>query len=105
MAYRHYIITDAQNRVTDGWSSGEKPGIGPAQGCVLLTDAGEEHFPFAPLKNEDGLARYKYEGGAVVLRSQEELDADRPEPIEPEPSELERLRADVDYIMIMEGLA
>ena len=105
MAYRHYIVTDESGRVTDGWSSGEKPGIGPVQGCVLLTDAGEEHFPFAPLKTEDGIPRYKYENETVVLRTDQEIDDDRPKPVDPEPSEMEKLRADVDYILVMEDLA
>lgn len=104
MAYRHYILTDEQSRVTDGWSSGERPGIGPTQGCILLTDEGDEIFPYYPLRTEDGLLRYKYVDSEVVLRTNEEIDEDRPKPVEPEPSEMEKLRADVDYILIMEGL-
>ena len=103
MAYRHYIMVDEHNRIIDGWSSGEKPGIGPTQGCILLTDDGDLEFPYALLQI-DGIYQYKYENNQVIKRTTEEKEADRPKEVDPEPSEMERLRADVDYILIMEGL-
>lgn len=107
MGFRHYIMTDGQDRVIDGFSTGEHPGLGPTEGMLLLTDDGAERFPYAPLRtaDQDAIPRYLYEYGGVRLRTEAEIDADRPGPQpEPEPTELERLRADVDYIMAMEGL-
>ena len=110
--YRHYIKVDEKNRVTDGWSSGEHPGLGPGEGDTLLTDQGGVAFvllgvehPALFTDDKDKIPLYAYENGAARYRTVTEIDGDRPGPApEPEPTEMERLRADVDYIMVMEGL-
>ena len=57
-----------------------------------------------PAYEEHGIPLYKAINGEITARSQEEIDADIAELPKPVPSELERLRADVDYIMMMEDL-
>lgn len=52
----------------------------------------------------DGIPRYKWDSSAVVLRSDEELEADRAARPEPEPTEQEQLRADVDFLLAMGGV-
>lgn len=108
--YRHYITIDDQNRVINGWSTGEKSGLGPGGEDILITDRGGYHFSLIgvdnpKLRTSDGILLFKWNGTKVELRTQEEISADRPksEGIQ-EPTELEKLRADIDYIMIMEGL-
>ena len=46
----------------------------------------QAHY-FDNLYTEDGIPRYKYEYGIAVLRSAEEIEADRPAEPEEEPSE------------------
>ena len=50
--------------------------------------------------SDNGIYNYKYENGKVVERTTEEQQADY---IPPEPTEQEKLRADVDFLMCMEG--
>lgn len=45
-----------------------------------------------PITEEHGIPIYKYRNGHVVSRSKAEIDADIPEPVPPEPSEMEQLR-------------
>ena len=52
----------------------------------------------------DGIPRYCWDGSAAVLRTEEELEADRAARPEPEPTEQEQLRADVDFLLAMGGM-
>ena len=108
---KHFITTDAEGRVTDGWSEGPNPGR-DISGAVLLTDQGGYQFRLAPdgeenpsLLTEDGIPLYRWDGGRVVRRSEEEVQADRAALPAPAPSEQERLRADVDFLAAMQGVA
>ena len=56
------------------------------------------------LYTEDGIPLYRWEGGQVVRRSEEEVQADRAALPAPAPSEQERLRADVDFLAAMQGV-
>lgn len=51
-----------------------------------------------PLFDDDGVANYKLEGKEILERTEEEKAADRPAP---EPTELERLEAQVIYTALM----
>ena len=80
---KHYITVDDQNRILCGWSDGPHPDR-DTTGAVLLTDKGGYQFRLAPggeenpaLWDMDGIPRYKWDGSAAVLRTEEELDADR----------------------------
>ena len=44
---KHFITTDAEGRVTDGWSEGPNPGR-DIFGAVLLTDQGGYQFRLTP---------------------------------------------------------
>lgn len=108
---KHFITTDAEGRVTDGWSEGPNPGR-DISGAVLLTDQGGYQFRLAPdgeenpsLLTEDGIPLYRWDGERVVRRSEEEVQADRTAIPPPPPSEQERLRADVDFLAAMQGVA
>ena len=94
--YLVYIRVDDAGRVvdinssaflteTDGWTaidSGHGDRYHHAQGNYLT----------GPLTDERGIYRYKMADGAVVERTQKEMDADWVEP-ETQPDPVERLRA------------
>ena len=107
---KHFITTDAEGRVTDGWSEGPNPGR-DISGAVLLTDQGGYQFRLHPggeenpaLHTEDGIPLYRWDGERVVRRSEEEVQADRTAIPPPPPSEQERLRADVDFLAALQGV-
>lgn len=107
---KHFITTDAEGRVTDGWSEGPNPGR-DISGAVLLTDQGGYQFRLTPggeenppLYTEDGIPLYRWDGERVVRRSEEEVQADRAAIPVPAPSEQERLRADVDFLAALQGV-
>lgn len=56
-----------------------------------------------PLYTQEGIPCYKLENGAVVERSQEELEADLAGLVEPV-TPLEQLRADVDFLAALQGV-
>ena len=58
----------------------------------------------APAYEEHAVPLWKYENDICIRRTQEEIAADIAELPKPEPTEFERLRADIDYIMMMEDL-
>ena len=118
--YRLYITIDDKNHITDGWSTGARPGVGAGAGGILLTDQGGYEFSLLgaenpPLKTEDGFALYKWTGSAVEKRDDAEIDAERAEKREREEksqkesrvSELKQKLSDTDYavIKIAEGAA
>lgn len=89
MKSRVYIRTDEQGRITrcegeytlpadlDGWTL-----IDEGEPCDKRNLAQSHYFPCG-LYTMDGIPRYKWDGSAAVLRTEEELEADRaaiPEP-------------------------
>lgn len=89
--YKVFILADEESRIaainssafltyTDGWIEIDE-GYGDkyhhAQGNYLPNT----------LRDERGICRYKLEDGAVVERSQAEMDADYEEPEQPAPSD------------------
>ena len=108
---RHYIAIDAQGRITSGWSDGPQRDR-DTTGAVCINEAGGYQFRLhpggeenPPLYTEDGIPLYRWDGGQVVRRSEEEVQADRAAIPVPAPSEQERLRADVDFLAAMQGVA
>lgn len=80
---KHYIATDAQGRITDGWSDGPHRGR-DAAGAVCINERGGYQFRLAPggeenppLRTPDGVPLYKWDGSQAVPRTQAEMDADR----------------------------
>ena len=79
----HYITTDAQGRITDGWSDGPHPERDTA-GAICINEQGGYQFDSLPgreinpcLHAGDGIPLYKWDGTQVVPRTEEELAADR----------------------------
>ena len=64
----------------------------------------QSHYFDGGLYTMDGIPRYRWDGSAAVLRTEEELDADRAARPAPEPTEQEQLRADVDFLLAMGGV-
>ena len=105
-----YIKADDRNRIVrcegeytlpadlDGWTLIEE---GPP--CDRLNLA-QSHYFDGGLYTIDGFPRYRWDGSAAVLRSEEELEADRAARPAPEPTEQEQLRADVDFLLAMGGV-
>lgn len=90
---RHYITTDAQGRVTDGWSDGPHPSRDTTD-AICINEKGGYQFCLFPdgeenpaLSEEDGIPLYKWDGEWVVRRSDEELAADRAAVPAPPPSD------------------
>ena len=85
--YSHYIRIDSESRVIHRFSDAfeqPKPGdicINEQGGYQFRLFPGGEENP--PLRDEYGVPLYKWVGATVVKRSSQELEADRPEPIEP----------------------
>jgi len=120
----HYITTDAQGRIIDGWSDGLHPER-DITGAICINEEGGYQFRLSysvgfvgegsefpalvseenpPLYTMDGIPLYVWGGKVAVLRTEEEIAADRAAIPAPPPSEQERLRADVDYIAALGGI-
>ena len=110
---KHYISVDDQHRIIYGWSNGplfDKS----TEGAICINEKGGYQFRLIldgketeenpSLWTMDLIPLYKYEGGKVMKRSEEEIEADRALIPPPPPSEMEKLRADVDFIAIMQGV-
>lgn len=61
----------------------------------------QSHYLDGGLYTMQGVPRYKYEGGACVLRSDAELAADRDALPTPQPSQLDRVEAQATYTAMM----
>lgn len=104
---RVYALLDAENRVTriegeyslpadlDGWTLIEE-GVP----CDRLNLA-QSHYLDPPLYTEDGLLAWRYDTGELVLRTDEELEAERSALPEPAPSQLDRIEAQTTYTALM----
>ena len=107
---KHYIKPDSSNRIIDCWSDGPHPDRDTTN-AICISDKGGYQFRFTPdgeenpsLYDVDGIPLYKWDGQAVVKRTAEEIAADRAAIPEPPPSEMERLRADIDFLAAMGGM-
>lgn len=108
---KHYITLDAQNRITAVWSDGPHPDR-DTTGAICINDKGGYQFRLfpdgeenPPLYDMDGISLYKWDGEQVILRTEEEIAADRAAIPEPPPTAQEQLRADVDFLAAMQGVS
>lgn len=118
---KHYIRTDASGNIIEGWSNGPHNYRTPTEGDICINDKGGYQFRLVldgePTEENpplfDGMTRiplYKWDGKKVVRRTNEELEVEREawraerERLASLPTESEQLRADVDYLLAMEGL-
>lgn len=108
---KHYITIDDQSRIISGFSDAFRQ---PTDTDICINEQGGYQFRLFPGGEENPplfdwdnmLPLYRWDGSQVVKRTKEELEADRaalPVP-EDKPTELEQLRADMDYIAIMTGV-
>lgn len=104
---KHYVKTDGQGRIVEGWSDGPCPDKDTA-GAVCIDQEGGYQFRLTPggeenpsLFDRQGIPLYQYEGGQVAARSEAELAADRAAIPAPGPTAAERLEAQVAYTAMM----
>lgn len=111
---KHYITADARGRITAAWSDGPHPDQ-DITNAICINEQGGYQFRLSPDGEENpqllsafGIPLYKYVNGEIVQRSQEELDADYEDLAQQEVpdtiTEMEQLRADVDYIAALTGV-
>lgn len=107
---KHYIEIDAQDCITDGWSDGPNGDRDTSSAFCINKEGGYQFrlFPDGeenpPLHTTDGIPLYEWDGQAVRPRSEEEIEAERAAIPAPPPSELERLRADIDFLYAIGGV-
>jgi hypothetical protein len=80
---KHYIVVDTQGRIVDGWSDGPHRGR-PMDGAICINEEGGYQFRLypngpenPPLYTMDGLPLYKWDGEAVIRRTEAEIAADQ----------------------------
>lgn len=108
---RHYIALREDSAIIDGWSDGPHQEKDTAN-AICINEKGGYQFRIYPSGEEnppiydmDGIPLYKWDGSKVVPRTEAEIEADRAAIPAPPPSPLEQLRADVDFIAIMQGVS
>ena len=80
---RHYITTDPQGRITDGWSDGPHRDR-DTTGAICINEQGGYQFRLCPgglenppLYTMDGIPLYRWDGAQVVPWTEAEIVADR----------------------------
>ena len=103
---RVYILLDEKERIVR--IEGEYSLPSDLTGWVQIDEGYGDRFSLAQshyldggLYTTQGIPRYKYDGGACVLRSEEELAADRDALPKPQPSQLDRVEAQATYTAMM----
>ena len=101
-----YVLLDEQNCITR--IEGEYSLPPDLTGWVQIDEGYGDRFSLAQshyldggLYTMQGIPRYKYEDGACVLRSEEEIAADRDALPKPQPSQLDRVEAQATYTAMM----
>lgn len=112
--YKHYITIDEKGCIVSGWSDAIFPEKDKSN-AICINENGSYQFyltdikdPNPSLNNMDDIPLYKWDDGSVLKRTDSEIEADRAERIAnqsaPESTEMEKMRADLDYVMLMNGL-
>ena len=106
----HYIKTRADGAIISFWSDGPHPDR-DTSGAICINARGGYQFRLAlggainpPMFSMEGIPLYCWDGQAVRARTEAEIEADRVARPKPPPSELERLRADIDFLAVMGGI-
>lgn len=104
-----YVMADELSRITcceGGYTTPED-----LTGWVQIDEGAgdrynlcQSHYFPDGIYTKDGIPRYKLAGGKPVERTAEEIAADRAALVPPAPTALEQLRADVDFLAIMQGV-
>lgn len=93
---KYYIRLDEKNRITHGYSDYF---TSPEEGDICIEQEGWIHFKLfgeanPPLCTIDGIPLYKYVSGAIVQRTDAEVEADRAQIVHPD--SLEQRIADLE---------
>lgn len=106
--YIVYVQTDDHGRITAVNSSAF---VSADWGTEIDQGYGDKYhhaqgnyFP-GPIYTDDGILRYKLQDGQAVERTEEEIEADRAAIPIPPPTAQEQLRADVDFLVAMQGVS
>lgn len=108
----HYIVTDAQGRITSGWSDGPHCDR-DTTGAICINEQGGYQFRLFPdgeenpnLFTHDMIPLYKWdsENQKVLKRTDEEIKNDRQALPKPKPSAQEQMRADIDFLAALQGI-
>ena len=99
--HNHYIRLEG-NKVIKGFSDAFEE---PQEGDILIAENAGRHFEYdgqvnPPLSDEDGIPAYKYAKNKMGKRTKAEIEADRKALPAPEPSEMERLKGDVERLIL-----
>ena len=106
--YTVYVQTDEAGRLTAINSSAF---VSPDWGTEIDSGLGDKYhhaqgnYLDGPLYTADGIPRYKLADGNAVERTETEIEADRAAIPTPPPTVQEQLRADVDFLAAMQGVA
>lgn len=107
---KHYITIDGQGCVIGGWSDGPHPERDIAN-AICINEQGGYQFRLRPdceenpsLYTMDGIPLYHWDGERVHPRTEADISADRAAIPEPPPSIQEQLRADVDFLAVIQGV-
>lgn len=109
---KHYITTDAQGQIIDGWSNGPHPEKDTTDAICTNEEGGYQFRLYLGgeenpnLRTFDGIPLYRYDREKMLVypRTEEEIAADRAAIPAPPPSPQEQLRADVDFLAAMNGI-
>lgn len=106
-----YVLADDQGRITrceGGYTTGN---ITDPENWVQIDEGTgdrynlcQSHYFPDGIYTEDGIPRYKLEDGQPVERTEEEIAADREAIVQPV-TPMEQMRADIDFIAAMGGIA
>ena len=114
MDYNHYIKTRADGAIIAGWSDGPHRDRDTADAIcinqkgsyqVYLTIDGVRTKENPQWLTHDGIPMYKYIDEAVQRRTDDGIAADRAAIPTPPPSPMEQVRADVDFMSAIGGMA
>ena len=102
-----YVLTDEKGCIVR--IEGEYTLPSDLTGWVLVEEGtpcdrlnlAQSHYLEGGLRTTDGILRWKLEDGKCVLRSDEELAADISALPKPEPSQMDRIEAQVAYTAMM----
>ena len=105
---RVYVLLDERNRVLRCEGGYTMSNIDDVSKWTYIDEGygdkyslAQSHYLDGGLYTMQGIPRYKYDGGACVLRSEAELAADRDALPKPQPSQLDRVEAQATYTAMM----
>lgn len=109
---RYYLKTREDGCIVDAWSDGPQAGhstegyiqFGQGGYQLRLTINGVETEENPCLWTMEGVPLYKYVDGQITKRSEEEIQKEIDQIPPPPPSEIEQIRADVDFLAVMGGV-